>query len=343
MLNKWNQICLTFSIFLETFKYYQERRKEAIYQKFLCNNLFGMGLDWNSKDIKEKETVRGSQLETDIRIYKDNIEQFVVEVKTPYHKQTTKDIGQLNSYMAILGLKIGIYIGEKLEVYYNPTLGTGSMPICILQANFEENSPEGEMFVKLFNSHDFSKESIQLYYEEWEKRKNEDIKIQENIKFLLSSDGSGFLKDLLSKYYSNSGFNQRCINSILQEINILILPKGSNNPVQGLKTTSLKKEVATSKNQKKQNLPRRPPLKFSMCDVKDGDILNFEPLNLNVIARGQDQVEFNGKIYSMTGFTKEFLPKDRTTNSHSYRGPQFFTFKNKTLVELRNDKEKKNS
>lgn len=262
-----------------------------------------MGLNWNSKDIKEKETVRGSQLETDIRIYKDNIEQFVVEVKTPFHKQTTKDIGQLNSYMAILGLKIGIYIGEKLEVYYNPTLGTGSMPICILQTNFEENSPEGEMFVKLFNSHDFTKENIQQYYEEWEKRKNENIKIQENINFLLSSDGSGFLKDVLSKHFSNSGLNQRCIDSILQEINILILPKGSKEPVQSSKPSSSKNGASTSKNQTRQNPSRKPPLKFSMCGIKDGDILNFEPRNFNVIARGQDQVEFNGKIYSMTGFT----------------------------------------
>lgn len=81
------------------------------------------------------------------------------------------------------------------------------------------------------------------------------------------------------------------------------------------------------------------PFRFSMVDLKEGDKVIFEPLNLEVAVANDKEVEYQGKLYTTTGFCKEFLPGSMRNSSGAYQGPKYFIFNGKALSELRKEKE----
>ena len=82
-------------------------------------------------------------------------------------------------------------------------------------------------------------------------------------------------------------------------------------------------------------LPARKPFDYSMVGLKDGDTIIFDPLKLEVSVKGKNKVEYKGKEYSLTGFCKEYLPKDMRNKSEAYQGPKYFSYQGETLWKLR--------
>ena len=58
----------------------------------------------------------------------------MIEVKRPSHKLSKKDVEQLLSYMRILRLSVGVYIGEHIEIFYD-------MPSVADSACWQQNQP----------------------------------------------------------------------------------------------------------------------------------------------------------------------------------------------------------
>ena len=82
-------------------------------------------------------------------------------------------------------------------------------------------------------------------------------------------------------------------------------------------------------------LPARKPFDYCMVGLKDGDTIIFDPLKLEVSVKGKNKVEYKGKEYSLTGFCKEYLPKDMRNTSGAYQGPKYFSYQGETLWKLR--------
>lgn len=86
---------------------------------------------------------------------------------------------------------------------------------------------------------------------------------------------------------------------------------------------------------------REPPFKFSMIDLKQGDVITFIPTNTKVVVAGDDKtIVYNGDSYTLTGFCKKFMPDDKRIPANTYQGPKYFSFKGKTLKMLRKEKVK---
>ena len=45
--------------------------------------------------------------------------------------------------------------------------------------------------------------------------------------------------------------------------------------------------------------------------------------------------EFNGEVYTTSGFCKKFMPKEKRNLKDAYQGPKYFTFKGELLTDLR--------
>lgn len=84
----------------------------------------------------------------------------------------------------------------------------------------------------------------------------------------------------------------------------------------------------------------RKPFEFAMVGLKDGDIITFAPLNIQVKVNGKNKVEFEGRLWSLSAFTGTYLPIEKQNNSGAYQGPKYFTYNNKTLWDLRLELEK---
>ena len=97
-------------------------------------------------------------------IKRDGEDEFVIEVKRPSHKQSKKDVEQLLSYMRLLKLSVGIYIGEHLEFFYD--MPTSKEPVSVMKVSLEIDNKLGARFVGKFSKADFSKEAIIDFCEE---------------------------------------------------------------------------------------------------------------------------------------------------------------------------------
>lgn len=94
-----------------------------------------------------------------------------------------------------------------------------------------------------------------------------------------------------------------------------------------------------TENKEKVFKASKPPFKFHMIGLGVGDEIVFDALNLTVTIASDDKVEYDGRLWSLSAFTAEFLPADKQNTSGSYQGPKFFSYKNKTLNDWRKEKE----
>ena len=87
--------------------------------------------------------------------------------------------------------------------------------------------------------------------------------------------------------------------------------------------------------------PRRARFKFSMCGIKIGELITFDPTGVQVKVATDDSVEYNGRIYKLSPFTGTFLPEDMRNQSGAYQGPKYFSYNGKPLSDLRREMENK--
>ena len=95
-----------------------------------------------------------------------------------------------------------------------------------------------------------------------------------------------------------------------------------------------------SKEIEKQKRSAKPAFKFHMVGISIGETIVFDELNLPVKVATDDKIEYDGRLYSLSAFTGTFLPVEKQYASGAYQGPKYFSYKGKTLSELRNEIEK---
>lgn len=91
--------------------------------------------------------------------------------------------------------------------------------------------------------------------------------------------------------------------------------------------------------EEKQRKAPKPPFKFHMIGLNVGDTVTFDPLNLSVRVASDDKIEYDGRLYSLSAFTANFLPEEKQIASGAYQGPKYFSYQGKKLSDLRNEKE----
>lgn len=100
------------------------------------------------------------------------------------------------------------------------------------------------------------------------------------------------------------------------------------------------KKIYTS-NEDKKRKKAKPAFKFHMVGLNVGDIIIFDVLNLPVKVASDDKIEHEGRLWSLSAFTAEFLPEEMQNASGAYQGPKFFSHNGKSLSELRKEMENK--
>ena len=95
------------------------------------------------------------------------------------------------------------------------------------------------------------------------------------------------------------------------------------------------------KDESKRHDPKRARFKFSMCGIKIGEFVTFDPTGIQVKVATDDSVEYNGRIYKLSPFTGTFLPEEMRNQSGAYQGAKYFSYKGKNLTTLRHEKENK--
>lgn len=87
----------------------------------------------------------------------------------------------------------------------------------------------------------------------------------------------------------------------------------------------------------------RPPFHFSMIGLKVGTELTFSPTGIKVTVAGDRQIEYEGRLWSLSAFVAAHLPESKRNTSNAYQGPKYFTYQGLALTEWRRRIEKEHS
>lgn len=80
--------------------------------------------------------------------------------------------------------------------------------------------------------------------------------------------------------------------------------------------------------------------KFHLFSLNVGDTVVFDELNLPVTVASDDNLEYQGRLWSLSAFTCEFLPEKKQNTSGAYQGPKYFSYEGRTLWKMRIEYEK---
>jgi len=102
-------------------------------------------------------------------------------------------------------------------------------------------------------------------------------------------------------------------------------------------------EAETEKGSKSDNgkTNRRPPFRFSMVGIKEGEEVTFVDSKPNITVKVADDrhIEYEGELYTMSNFTAAYIPDEKKTASMAFCGPEHFTYKGQFLSDMRNSKD----
>lgn len=70
------------------------------------------------------------------------------------------------------------------------------------------------------------------------------------------------------------------------------------------------------------------------CGIGVGTKLLFKPAKIIVKVSNQFQIEYKGENYSLSGFTKKFMPEKQKHPCGTYDGPKYFIYNGKSLKEI---------
>ena len=169
-------------------------------------------------EICHKQSIHlgnSNRIEPDILVKRNNEDEFVIEVKRPSHKQSKKDVDQLLSYMRILKLSVGIYIGEHIEIFYD--MPSSKEAVSVLKVPLEINNKLGAKFVERFDKESFSHESIVDFCEERILEIQRQNSLNE-IKESLIADAQTYITESLLPYLTDkygSSFSEEEIKGML--------------------------------------------------------------------------------------------------------------------------------
>ena len=239
-MDKWNDIVLTLCELKD------KGVDESVYQKRIEEQFKFLGWSIAGGCVESKPILpegNSKSLVPDIVLKKNGERVLAVEVKEPNNHLKVRQEIQLFSYMRQLELRIGLYIGEKWQLYYNAP-DDKENPHPVLTASLTPDLVEGTRFCELLTYETFSLETIESFCAEQLHRQRYRNSLREQLS-LLNEDEKGtlLLLDLLRRKLMEESAIDDILNEELQQVRL---------SYEFGKATKLKSPKSKSQTEKKK-------------------------------------------------------------------------------------------
>lgn len=107
-----------------------------------------------------------------------------------------------------------------------------------------------------------------------------------------------------------------------------------------VKIYPVEKEVVIEEKKVKEPKKARTHFTFDMVGLPIGTEIIFDATGQKVKIATDCQIEYQDRLWSLSGFTAQFLPEEKQNKSQAYQGPKFFSYNGKTMWQMRLEKEK---
>ena len=108
-----------------------------------------------------------------------------------------------------------------------------------------------------------------------------------------------------------------------------------------VKTYPVETPVIIEEKKEKAEKKARKHFTFDMVGLPIGTEIVFDPTGQKVKIATDCQIEYQDRLWSLSGFTAQFLPEEKQNASRAYQGPKFFSYEGKTMWQMRLEKENK--
>lgn len=277
----WNEICFNIK------KHKQVNSREDFFHTEVEYILEKLGWSrYKGEIISKKNYQLGSArtIQPDIIINLEDKDILVVEIKRPNSNCSESNIKQLFSYMRILKLDFGIYIGDTIQLFYEEP-NSKKNPIKIFESEFLDNSENGIELIKLISKYQFDNQNLISFCERRIEIIN-DFKIAQEIITNLSKEESN--KKLLEFLIESlkDDYNENILKIVKNRISIKVAPVLETTVVPS--NSNYRETISKAKNFERKEL------------------INYEKLPIELIPDNTDE------------FTKLFMQQKQALLYYHY-------------------------
>lgn len=159
-------------------------------------------LNWSKPkgEICPKERIKiGSRnkLEPDITLKINERSVLVIEVKRPRNKLNEDQILQLVSYMRQRCVPFGLYIGDRIALFYDDSTNE---PTEVWSLNIDSEADEGWRFVDFFARGSFNEERLDIFCKERMNEIHTSMGLRDITGKLAENSGNDILKEMVEHY-----------------------------------------------------------------------------------------------------------------------------------------------
>lgn len=279
-MEKWNELCFILSESIN------QNLSEQLYELKVIQAF--EKLEWSQfrKEISVQENI---QYGSTNRIYPDlilknhnNIPQLVIEIKRPSEDLDNQSyINQLDTYMRMLRLDIGVLIGNKIRIFVSGRYLNQNEPILIDDIDFSRNNELGLKFTQVFNKNIFSKDHLKDYIDEKlnKIRSIQDVKRlkEEILSPLFKTD----LKEIINQHFIQK-YTPLTIEKVMDEIEISIHDKLYSKPIHisqpyassnSINSSQPRTRIVRTNEEEIERIKRKIPKWFNNLNQKNSKIL----------------------------------------------------------------------
>ncbi|MBQ9204209.1 MAG: type I restriction enzyme HsdR N-terminal domain-containing protein [Prevotella sp.] len=192
--NKWREFCFDL---IEAAK---DDILEDPYQDMIEQGLRQLNWSKANGEICPKERLQignRKQLEPDITLKINERSVFVIEVKRPCNKLNDDNILQLVSYMRQRQVPYGLYIGDRIALFYDDSI---HQPTEVWGVKIDSEADEGWRFVDFFARGSFSAERLETFCKERMNEIHTSMGLRDIAGRLAENEGDAILKEIIEHY-----------------------------------------------------------------------------------------------------------------------------------------------
>ena len=212
--------------------YFSSDIKESCYQQKIEECFRYLGWRTSNHLMQSQYALpigNSNTIRPDIVLFKPDIKTPVlpIEIKRPDNVQCERQITQLKTYVRQLNLKVGLYVGDKIQLYYNSDNGDFT---DVFTAEIRKEDANGPVLCNLLSFHDFD-----LYkLEDFCKSKYQQIQARNNLhrrvsEFFSENNAVQNTLALLKDKFIAEGFDAIAVDDELTHLNMVIKYRADNN------------------------------------------------------------------------------------------------------------------
>ena len=213
-MNKWNDIAIVLQD-CQSGKILEKDYQPKIEEQF---KLLGWSVYYGCIESKPELKTANTSIYPDIVLKKDGRRVLPVELKRPTNHLKKKNERQLFSYMRQLELRVGLYIGEKIQLYYNAP-DDNDLPHPVLSTGLQAESEEGILLCDILSYEHFDLANLErfcklrLQKQRYEKQLKEEFERQ-----FSPENGVAFIRKLIKDYYLKDCTDEGSLDKEIQKI-----------------------------------------------------------------------------------------------------------------------------